>query len=113
MSFFVVDIALPVPLRRTFDYLPLPGEDASQYQPGQRVRVEFARQRLCGGVLGTRTTTEVPANKLKLLLARLDDPPLLQERDLALCRWPADSYHHSPGEVLEHLLPTMLRRGCG
>src|SRR5690606_36698693 len=24
-----------------------------------------------------------------------------------------DYYHHSPGEVLEHLLPTMLRRGCG
>src|SRR5690606_576669 len=63
--------------------------------------------------LGTRTTTEVPANKLKPLLARLDDTPLLQESDLALCRWLADYYHHSPGEVLEHLLPTMLRRGCG
>lgn len=112
MPFFVVDIALPVPLRRTFDYLPLAGEDPCQYQPGQRVRVEFARQLLCGVVLGTRTTSAVPADKLKPLLARLDDIPLIKEADLALCRWLADYYHHSPGEVLEHLLPTMLRRGC-
>lgn len=112
MSFFVVDIALPVPMRRTFDYLPLAGDGPHQYLPGQRVRVEFGHQLLCGIVLGTRTSSEVPAEKLRPLLARLDDQPLLSETDLALCKWLADYYHHSMGEVLEHMLPTMLRSGC-
>ncbi|WP_430460367.1 primosomal protein N' [Thalassolituus sp. LLYu03] len=112
MPFFVVDIALPLPLRRTFDYLPVAGEDASRYQPGQRVRVEFGRQLLMGYVLGTRDQTDVPESKLRPLLERLDDTPLISADSLNLCRWLADYYHHSMGEVLEHMIPTMLRRGA-
>ena len=112
MSFFVVDVALPVPLLRTFDYLPVEGEQQSDYQAGQRVRADFGRQLLTGIVLGTRTTTEVPQNKLKPLLARLDDAPLISEGDLSLARWMADYYHHSVGDVLEHWIPAMLRRGA-
>ena len=112
MSFFVVDIALPVPLLRTFNYLPVDGDIREQYQPGQRVRADFGRQLLTGIVLGTRDTTEVPQNKLKPLLARLDDEPLLSAGDLRLARWMADYYHHSLGDVLEHWIPTMLRRGA-
>ncbi|MAD46931.1 MAG: primosomal protein N' [Oceanospirillaceae bacterium] len=112
MPFFVVDIALPLPLRRTFDYLPLDGESREHYRPGQRVRVEFGRQLLTGIVLGCKDDSEVPRNKLKPLLERLDDEPLINEDSLSLCRWLADYYHHSMGEVLEHMIPTMLRRGC-
>ena len=103
MSFYVVDVALPVPLLRTFDYLPVEGDARENYQPGQRVRADFGKQLLTGIVLGTRDTSEVPANKLKPLLARLDDAPLLAPRDLSLARWMSDYYHHSLGDVLEHL----------
>lgn len=113
MPFFVVDIALPLPLRRTFDYLPLPEETPDYYQPGQRVRVEFGRQLLTGIVLGTRDQTDVPHDKLRPLRERLDDTPLIPADSLNLCRWLADYYHHSMGEVLEHMIPTMLRRGAG
>ena len=113
MSFYVVDVALPVPLLRTFDYLPVEGDARENYQPGQRVRADFGRQLLTGIVLGTRDSSEVPTNKLKPLLARLDDAPLLAPRDLSLARWMSDYYHHSLGDVLEHWIPTMLRRGAG
>ncbi|WP_420589203.1 primosomal protein N' [Bacterioplanoides sp.] len=112
MSFFVVTIALPVPLRRNFDYLPVLGESREQYQPGQRIKAEFGRQLLTGIVIGTADQTEVPANKLKPLLERLDDEPLVDSQTLTLCQWLAGYYHHSLGEVLELALPTMLRRGC-
>lgn len=112
MSFFVVDIALPVPLLRTFDYLPVEGESREKYQPGQRVRANFGRQLLTGIVLGTRDHTEVPCEKLKPLLTRLDDEPLLTRTDLHLARWMSDYYHHSLGDVLEHWVPTLLRRGA-
>lgn len=111
MPFFIVEVALPVPLRRTFDYLPLPDEAIEQYRPGQRVRVEFGRQLQLGIVLGTRTHSDVPQDKLRPLLARLDDTPLLADQDLSLCRWLSEYYHHSLGEVLELFIPTMLRRG--
>lgn len=111
MPFFVVNIALPVPLRRRFDYLPLPPDTPSDYQPGQRVRVEFGRQLLMGVVLGTHDQTDVPAGKLKPILERLDAKPLLDPQSIELCQWLANYYHHSPGEVFEHMLPSMLRRG--
>ena len=112
MPFFVVDVALPVPLLRTFDYLPVEGEHRENYQAGQRVRADFGRQLLTGIVLGTRETSEVPTSKLKPLLARLDDAPLLSSSDLSLARWMSDYYHHSLGDVLEHWIPAMLRRGA-
>ncbi|MBQ0726605.1 MAG: primosomal protein N' [Thalassolituus oleivorans] len=112
MSFFVVEIALPVPLHRTFDYLPVQNDTQEHYLPGQRVRAEFGRQLLTGIVVGCKNHTEVPQNKLRALLERCDDAPLINEHSLTLCRWLADYYHHSLGEVLEHMLPVMLRRGC-
>ena len=63
---FFVNVALPVPLRRTFDYLPQAGGMES-YPAGLCVRVQFAGQLLTGVVLHTATHTEVPANKLKTI----------------------------------------------
>lgn len=112
MSFFVVNIALPVPLRRTFDYLPAANSQRQNYSSGQRVRVEFGRQILTGIVLETREQTDVPQNKLKPLLELLDQQAIIDAQSIGLCRWLANYYHHSLGEVLEHQLPVMLRRGC-
>lgn len=114
MSFFVIQVAVPVPLRRQFDYLPLTCDSgqAEQYQPGMRVRVRFANQLLTGVVLGTSEHTDVPADKLRPVEARLDDAPLLDSVSLALAQWLTHYYHHSIGEVLELMLPAMLRQGC-
>ncbi|MBE0483658.1 MAG: primosomal protein N' [Bacterioplanes sp.] len=112
MSFFVINIALPVPLQRTFDYLAKAGESRHHYQAGQRVRVEFGRQLLIGVVLGTREHTDIAHDKLRPILDRLDHTPVLSSESIALCHWLAHYYHHSLGEVFDHMLPAMLRRGC-
>ncbi|MEO2173662.1 MAG: hypothetical protein ABGY96_06140, partial [bacterium] len=43
-----LDIAVPVPLRQSFHYLPPEDTDASQLLPGIRVEVPFGRQILIG-----------------------------------------------------------------
>lgn len=112
MPFFVINVVLPVPLRRFFDYLPREQDKADDFQPGTRVRVSFGNQTLHGIVLGTHSESDVPTNKLKPILDRLDDTPLLSDSDIELCQWLAKYYHHSIGEVLEHFLPTLLRQGA-
>ncbi|WP_221795883.1 primosomal protein N' [Oceanobacter mangrovi] len=111
MSFYVVRVAVPVPLRRSFDYLPCEGSQRADWQAGQRVRVQFGQQLLTAIVLSTEEQTDVPANKLKPLLERLDEYPLLSAEQLQLGQWLSRYYHHSIGEVLELMLPAMLRRG--
>jgi primosomal protein N' (replication factor Y) len=111
MPFYVVQVAVPVPLRRCFDYLPSAGEPEDTWKPGQRVRVNFGQQLLTAVVVGTAHTTDVPTARLKPLLERLDDAPLLDASQLALGRWLARYYHHSLGEVLELMIPALLRRG--
>src|SRR5690554_1631457 len=112
MPFFLINVTLPVPLRRFFDYLPREDDSATDFEPGMRVRVSFGNQKLHGIVLGTSAQTDVPSNKLKPILERLDDTPLLNSTDLELCQWLAKYYHHSIGEVLEHFLPVLLRQGA-
>ena len=81
------------------------------YPAGLCVRVQFAGQLLTGVVLHTATHTEVPANKLKAILATLEPKPLLGAEELQLAQWLSEYYHHSLGAVLELFLPAMIRRG--
>src|SRR5258706_12330987 len=69
-----VRVALDVPLARLFDYAVPEG---MQVAPGDRVVVPFgARQRLGGGIeIGA--TSELPASRLKYLVAIRDDAPRL------------------------------------
>jgi primosomal protein N' (replication factor Y) len=107
----VVQVAVPAPLRRTFDYL-LPATLAAPVV-GARVRVPFGRRQAIGVVLAVRAHSEIPASKLRLLLAVLDTQPVLDCTLLALLRWAADYYHYPLGEVIHAALPALLRQGRG
>ncbi|MGQ3057664.1 MAG: primosomal protein N', partial [Nevskia sp.] len=106
----LVTIAVPVPLRRVFDYA-VPDALAAVLHPGQRVRVPFARRELIGVVVGPVRDEPPPDYEIKPVSALLDAQPLLSEALLALCRWTADYYLHPLGEVIAAALPGPLRRG--
>jgi primosomal protein N' (replication factor Y) len=108
---YYLRIALPVPLRRQFDYLPLANTDASSYEIGSRVRVPFGRQQLIGFVLSIVTETDVPVDKLKNITERLDSGTLVSSNILELCAWLSSYYHHPLGEVLDLAIPVLLRKG--
>jgi len=95
------DIALPVPLDRTFTYevngiVPV---------PGARVLVPFSGQRLMGVVM--RVHDDAPADdfEIKSIQQVLDDVALLPDELMELARWIAQYYVAPLGEVLRGMLP--------
>ena len=106
----VLRVALDMPLRRAFDYLP--PQSGGPIEPGTRVRVPFGRQRLVGVVLEGASTSDLPRERLKSILEVLDPQPLLDQAVLGLLRWAAEYYHHPIGEVVAAGLPKALRLGA-
>lgn len=104
-----LQVALPVPLPRLFDYLPPPGIAAAEVAVGQRLQVPFGRRTLCGVVLGHGEAA--PGVELRAALALPDPAPLLDGELLASLRWLAGYLHAPVGEVLATALPAALRRG--
>ena len=88
----VVEVALPVPLDRLFDYratLPLP-------PIGSRVLVPFGRREEVGIVTAHRSGSARDGDGLKAIAAVLDPAPLLDGELLASLRWAARYYQHPP-----------------
>src|ERR1700761_6133771 len=132
----VYRVALDVPMRRVFDYLPpesaifapegaqtsvAPGgaqastvgeRPALAIHPGTRVRAPFGRQKLVGVILEEADSSDLPAERLKPILEVLDPHPILDPAAQGLLRWAADYYHHPIGEVLSAALPKALRLGA-
>ena len=105
----LLQVALPVPLPRHFDYLPPPGHAVSATDVGKRVRVPFGSRELTGLVVGIGTRTAV--HELRQALAMVDVMPLLHGELLESLRWLA-RYTHAPlGEVLATAMPVALRQG--
>lgn len=101
----ILEVAVPVPLRRRFHYL---AKDEAQVKPGCRVLVPFGRRQLVGVVLGHTHTSEY-LDKLKPVLQVLDDDPILDDGVLELLLWSSRYYHHAIGEVFQNAIPVKLR----
>lgn len=104
----VLKVALPVPLPRLFDYLPLPGTSAV---PGARVRVTFGHRKMTGIVHTVTDSSDLSADQLKTLDEVIDDQSLFPPSLWQLLNWSASYYHYPQGEVLFHALPVLLRQG--
>ncbi len=107
----IVRVALPTPLRRLFDYRAGPAGHC-EIVAGTRVRVPFGQRRLIGVAMETAASSELPDERLKPVLERLDSQPIFDAATLALLGWAADYYHHPVGEVLATALPKALRLGA-
>ncbi|MGB5876931.1 MAG: primosomal protein N', partial [Psychrobacter nivimaris] len=113
----LVQVALPVPLYRVFDYslpadmLALP--DSAIPQIGSRVEVSFGRQTLIGIVIAhiSQDDSSVPVNKIKPINKCLDAEPILDADMLKLAYWLARYYHYPLGDVLAVILPSLVRQG--
>ena len=108
----VYAVALPTPLRRTYDYLAPSQETSRTKDIGARVEVSFGSQTLIGIVVDIKNHSDCPIEKLKPVIAVLDEEqPLLSQEIIDLTRWASNYYHHPIGDVINHALPTLLRQG--
>ncbi|WP_339340997.1 primosomal protein N' [uncultured Psychrobacter sp.] len=107
----LVQVALPVPLYRVFDY-GVPA-DLSLPEIGSRVEVSFGRQTLIGIVIAhiAQADSDVPVSKLKTINQCLDDEPIVDSAMLRLAYWLARYYHYPLGDVLAVMLPSLVRQG--
>lgn len=101
----VVQVAVPVPLRRLFDYQ----HDGEPLPPGARVTVPFGSRT----VIGVVVSNEAPqsSRKLKSIGEVVDADNVFGDTLFSLLRWAAQYYHHSLGDVLQTALPVALRKG--
>ena len=102
MQPFLVDIALYIPLDRTFTYLVSP-ELQSSVAIGKRALVPFGNKHLTGVIVGLPVTTTVSG--LKPINDILDVKPTFSPELLALTKWIAEYYLAPWGEVLKAATP--------
>lgn len=110
---WILQIAVPVPLNRLFDYWPPADFDVDAIKPGMRVSVPFGKGEKIGVVLGVAAVSEsrVDVGRLKAAAKVLDSESLLAAKDLQLLQWASRYYHHAIGEVVATAFPVALRQG--
>ena len=107
----VLQVAVPVPVRHPFDYLPPRRGSAPPARPGARVRVPFGRTSAVGVVVGIACASAVDARRLKRVREVIDARPLLDPAMLKLLLWASGYFQHPVGEVVVGTLPRLLRLG--
>ncbi|MCW8879414.1 MAG: primosomal protein N' [Kangiellaceae bacterium] len=114
----IVSVAVPVPLRRCFDYV-LAQQTPFELLPGMRVKVPFGKTFKIGVVESVKTihqakeeSQEFSIDKLKPIHTIVDQTPLLDKALLNLYQWMEGYYHAPPGEIWQTILPTALMKGA-
>ena len=99
-------VAVPAPLQEPLTYA-VPEALEGRLEVGMRVLVPLGRRRVTGVVVGFQRQS--PVTGIKEVAEALDDEVLLDQAFLEMCRWAADYYVASLGEVLATALPPLLR----
>jgi primosomal protein N' (replication factor Y) len=101
----LIDVALPLPLFRTFTYRVPEGMTGS-VRIGSRVVVPFRSGREIGIVIGAAPPRE--GMTVKDIIAAPDDAPVMDAPMLELCAWIADYYIVPLGMAIRSALPAVL-----
>ena len=100
----ITEVAIPVPLHNTFDYLC-----KEKVVIGSRVKVPFGSKKVTGIVLSHKDKSSF--SKLKEVEEVIDHEALLSKEILEFLTWSANYYHYPIGEVLSNAIPKNLRNG--
>jgi primosomal protein N' (replication factor Y) len=102
---FIIQIALPVPLPRLFDY-----DSDTLPAVGARVRVPFGKRELVGVCVGEASAPD-DSYQRKAVIEVIDEHAVWPAPMWLLLNWASDYYHHPLGDVIQNALPVLLRQG--
>ena len=103
----LVEVALPIPLFKTFTYA-VPESTRHPVVAGSRVVVPVRNTREVGYVIGESDGRSLGTATPKALLDVPDPTPAFRADLLAVCKWMSDYYVSPPGLVLRAALPAAL-----
>ncbi len=106
----ILQLALPSPLRRTFDYLPPESKHSAEFKIGTRFLVPFGNRQLVGLLVGVAEQSPF-LDKLRPALSCLDDEPVLPSALVELAIWATRYYQYPIGDGVLSFLPGLIRKG--
>lgn len=109
-----VDVILPLPLQDYFTYA-VDDTLAAGIVMGMRVLVPFGKGKTYAAMVVKLHADKpnLPDDKIREILALLDDVPVLLPHQLRLWRWIADYYMSPLGDVMNAALPAGLKAQVG
>ena len=93
----IVIVALPIPLKKNFNYYYRSSKDLLGY----RVKVSFNGRVLSGIIIGTQVNSHF--KNLKPILEILGNNPLFSKKELYLSKVVCEYYNYSLGEFLKKI----------
>ncbi len=103
-----ISVAVPTPLRKTFQYRLKPDQQATLGAP---VIIPFGRRKLVGVVISLDSSSKISDQKIREVVKVMPPDLCITSSILKLCRWAATYYHHPIGEVVSNALPGLIRKG--
>ncbi len=94
-------------LDRIFDY----SFENLSLQPGCRVLVPFGSRQIEGYVIEIVESSDIPLDKIKSVIKRLDDYPVITDEMFELMRYMCERYHVRVIDALRLFIPTQMRNG--
>ncbi len=102
------DVILPLPLHQLFTYR-IPRELNEVVMPGQRVMVQFGKQKVLTALIRTLHSNPPKQYEAKYILSLLDQVPIINEKQFEHWEWMAAYYMCGLGEVMNAALPSALK----
>ncbi len=108
METFFADVFLPLSLPKAYTYR-VPQELNGKLERGQRVLVQFGKQKLYTGIV-EKVHTVAPQNyEAKYVYECVDTTPVVLDSQFRLWKWIADYYMCNIGDVYNAAFPSSLR----
>lgn len=103
-----VNVILPLATPKPYTYF-VPEEMIPEVKFGQRVEVQFGKQKRYSGLVIEVHQRAPEGHRTKPIVAVVDEAPLINEHQLALWKWLADYYSCTLGEIMHAALPANLK----
>lgn len=102
------DVILPLALPELFTY-SVPEEYTEKIRPGQRVVVQFGKQRIYAALVKSVHSNPPVKYQVKMLMGLIDEEPVITPYQFRFWNWIADYYLCTLGEIMTAALPSALR----